>query len=138
MDYCKGLDLLAVTCECLVHLVTPGAFNSDTFASLHGCPALVRFSMRGSDARVLVSDNDGPIDVIDIETKGLIRSYLEHGDRVTGLDWTSDNTSFVSCSKDFTVRFYASDEPHSFATLQMQTGVCGVRCNPYMTNQVIF
>ena len=140
MDYCKDLDLLAVTCEDQVHLVTPGAFNSETFDSLHGCPALVRFSTRGSDTRVLVSDNEGPIDVIDVETKGLIRSYLEHGDRVTGLDWTSEtgNTSFVSCSKDFTVKFYAANEPHSLATLQMQTGVCGVHWNPYITNQVVF
>ena len=46
--------------------------------------------------------------------------------RVTVLDWTSDNTSFVSCSKDFTVKFYAANEPHSLATLQMETGVCGV------------
>ena len=138
MDYCKDIDLLAVTCEDQVHLVTPGAFNSETFDSLHGYPALIRFSTRGSDTRVLVSDNEGPIDVIDVETKGLVRSYLEHGDRVTGLDWTSDNTSFVSCSKDFTVKFYAANEPHSFATLQMQTGVCGVHCNPYMMNQVVF
>ena len=73
-----------------------------TLICLTGYPALIRFSARGSDTFVLFSDNEGLTDVIDVETKGRVRGYLEHGDRVTGLDWISDNTSFVSCSKYFT------------------------------------
>ena len=101
LDYSTALGLLAVTCKNQVLLVDPDVCDSEPLEcidSLHGCPSLVRFSLtRGSDSCILVSDNEGPIDVIDVETKGLVRSYLEHSDSVTGLDWTSDNACFVSC-----------------------------------------
>ena len=55
-------------------MVDPDVCDSEAFEhldSLHGSPSLVRFSLtRGLDS---CADSEGPIDVIDVETKGLIR-----------------------------------------------------------------
>ncbi len=108
--------------------------------SQHGHPSLVRFNPGGSpQPSILLGDMYGPIDVYDAENLHLQRSYLEHCDKVTGIDWISrDNHSFVSCSKDRTVKLYDLMKPHSYTSLSLDTNVCGVRCNPFNMNQIAF
>ena len=108
--------------------------------SQHGHPAVVRFSPAGSPSpSVLLGDLYGPIDVYDTETLSLQRSYLEHNDKVTGIDWTSrDKHLFASCSKDGTVRFYDLSLPHSHSTVSMDVNVCGVKGNQFNLNQIAF
>ena len=100
----------------------------------------MRFSPGGSPQPcILLGDLCGPIDVYDMDNLHLQRSYLEHGDKVTGIDWISrDNHSFVSCSKDGTVKLYDLMRPHSYALLSLDMNVCGVRCNPFDMNQIAF
>ena len=81
----------------------------------------------------------GPIDVYDAENLYLQRLYLEHCDKVTGIDLISrDNHFFVSCSKDGTVKVYDLMKSHSYTSLSLDTNVCGVSCNPFNMNQIAF
>ena len=100
----------------------------------------MRFSPGGSPQPcILLGDLCGPIDVYDMDNLHLQRSYLEHGDKVTGIYWISrDNHSFVSCSKDGTVKLYDLTRPHSYASLSLDMNVCGVRCNPFDMNLIAF
>lgn len=79
----------------------------DSIESQHGCPTLITFNGINSanSPHILVSDNEGPIDVIDMQKKVPLRSYLEHSSRVTGLSWY-DSQSFVSSSADGTAILY--------------------------------
>ena len=77
---------------------------SEDIEPKHGFLTIVRFGHESEN--LLVSDNEGPIDVFDLQSKTLTRSYLEHSDRITGIDWAGDGQSFMSTSKDGTVRFY--------------------------------
>lgn len=74
--------------------------------------------------------------MIDLKYKELMLSYLEHLDRVTGIDWTNKEC-FISCSKDGTVRLYDLSSPYSYTSLNMNTGVC-VRSSPFNGNQFGF
>ena len=59
--------------------------QSDKIIPKHGSSAIVRF---GHECNyLLMSDNEGPIVIFDLQSKLLTRSYLEHSDRVTGIDW---------------------------------------------------
>ena len=101
----------------------------------HGYPAIIRFGHEFS--HLVISDNEGPIDIFDIPSKLLTRSYLEHSDRVTEIDWARDGKSFMSSSKDGTVRLYKLSLAHSHTSLDTSTGVCGIRCNLFNTSQIV-
>ena len=137
IDYCHRTNMLAVTSNISVlFLLSLSATPSDKIMPKHGYPAIIRFGHEFS--HLLISDNEGPIDIFDIPSKLLTRSYLEHSDRVTGIDWARDGKSFMSSSKDGTVRLYELSLAHSHTTLDMLTGVCGIRCNPFNTSQIAF
>ena len=97
MDYFDPLDLLAITCGRNIKLIRNMGKRTpiDSIDSQHGCPTIANFNVNyknkqiSSDipSHVIVADNDGPVDVYDIQKKSLLRSYLEHGSRVTGLTW---------------------------------------------------
>lgn len=116
--------------------VDPG----DSLLSQHGQPSFVRFNCAGLlQPCILMGDLCGPVDVYDMENLCLQRSYLEHSDKVTGIDWIShDNHSFVSCSRDGTVKLYDLSKPHSYASITLDMNVCGVRSNPFDMNQIAF
>ena len=142
MDYDKPSDLLAVTCNDQVLLIKNMRKQSpfDSIESQHGCPTLITFNginSANSPSHILVSDNEGPIDIIDMQKKVLLRSYLEHSSRVTGLSWY-DSRSFVSSSADGTVRFYTMTDCHSHHTLNMASGTCGVHVSPFSPHLVTF
>jgi len=120
----------------LVVLLFPSLSTSASkrIASVHGFPAIVRFCLNS----LLVSDNEGPIDIFNVQNKMLTRSYLEHSDRVTGLDWAGDGQSFMSSSKDGTVHLYALHSPHSHTTIDTLTAVCGIHRNPFNDNHIGF
>ena len=87
----------------------------------------------------MLGDLCGAIDVYDTQTLRLQRSYLEHSDKVTGIDWSSrEKCSFASSSKDGTVRLYDLALPYSHSTVTMDTNVCGVHSNPFNLNQIAF
>lgn len=99
----------------------------------------MRFNCGSLQPCILLGDLCGPIDVLDVENLCLQRSYLEHCDKVTGIDWISrENHLFVSSSKDGTVKFYDLQSPHSYASLSLDNNVCGVCCNPFNMNQIAF
>ena len=52
--------------------------------------------------------------------------------------FSRDKQSFVSCSKDGTIRFYDLSLPHSHTTISMDVNVCGVHSNSFDLNQVAF
>jgi len=79
-----------------------------------------------------------PLTFFNLQTKTLTRRYLEHSDRVTGIDWTGGGQSFISSSKDGTVRLYALNSPHSHTTIDMLTAVCGIRRNPFNDSHIGF
>ena len=127
IDYCSQLDLLALTCDKKVLLMDCKQFSLlpfGEFESQHGFPTLASFN--SSDASVpshiVVADNEGPIDVFDIQTKSHLRSYLEHMGKVTGLTWY-DHQSYISSSADGTVRFYSLSQRHSYCCLNLHSGV---------------
>ena len=105
------LDLLGVTCGTEILLMKNMRKRSpvESIESQHGCPTLTAFNTMDVPSLMLVSDNDGPIDVFDMQRKLLVRSYLEHISRVTGLSWYNGH-SFVSSSADGTVRFYKTTD----------------------------
>ena len=144
LDYSDELNVLGITGDKYLWLLNDPLNSTDKGKSLilsqHGHPSLVRFSPGGSPQPcILLGDLCGPIDVYDMDNLHLQRSYLEHGDKVTGIDWISrDNHSFVSCSKDGTVKLYDLTRPHSYASLSLDMNVCGVRCNPFDMNQIAF
>ncbi len=111
----------------------------DSIETLHGYPTLACFNTENlySPSHILVADNEGPIDVFDLHTKSLLRSYLEHGSRVTGLAWCNGQ-SYVSSSADGTVRFYKLTDRHSYCTINLLAGTCGVRISPFSTNLLAF
>ncbi|XP_011408138.1 PREDICTED: protein SPA1-RELATED 2-like [Amphimedon queenslandica] len=139
MDYCKSLDLLGVTCGNQTLLMKNMRKRSpvESIESQHGCPTLTAFNTMDVPSLMLVSDNDGPIDVFDMQRKLLVRSYLEHISRVTGLSWYNGH-SFVSSSADGTVRFYKTTDPHSHLTLNMVVSTCGVHISPFSPHLVTF
>ena len=134
IDYHYNMDVLALTSNNNI-LLFPSLLMSpsESIVSLHGSPAIVRFC---SDS--LLSDNEGPIDIFNLQTKTLTRSYLEHSGRVTGIDWTGSGQSFISSSKDGTVHLYALDSPHSHTTIDMLAAVCGICHNPFYDNHIGF
>lgn len=113
--------------------INSAKLGENKIISQYGHPAVVRFSPSGSpNPCVLLGDLCGPIDVYDTQTLCLQRYYLEHGDKVTGIDWSShENHLFPSCSKDGTVKLYDLSLPHSHSTMTMDMSVCGVRSNPF-------
>ena len=144
LDYSDEFNILGITGDRFLRLLCDPVNSMDniernTITSRHGNPSLVRFSPGGSPKpSILCGDLYGPIDVYSTETLHLHRSYLEHGDKVTGIDWISREThSFVSCSKDGTVRLYDLTLPHSHTTLSVDVNVCGVRSNPFNLNQIV-
>ena len=137
IDFCHCADTLAITSNSSVLLLPSlSTTPSDKIIPKHGSPAIVRFGHEFN--YLLISDNEGPIDIFDLQSKLLTRSYLEHSDRVTGIDWARNGKSFMSSSKDGTFRLYELSLAHSHTTLDMLTGVCGVRCNQFNTNQIAF
>lgn len=143
-DYCDEFNLLGIVGDNILWLL-PDPVNSEELGktkmiSQHGHPTIVRFSPAGSpNPGVLLGDLCGPIDVYDTQTSSLQRSYLEHCDKVTGIDWSSrEKRSFASSSKDRTVRLYDLSLPHSHSTITMNVNVCGVRRNPFNLNQIVF
>ena len=142
IDYSQMLDLFSITCDNQVLLVdrmsSPSGISiKSAMTPQHGCPTLVSFSPDSS--HISVSDNDGPIDVFNLQSECLVRSYLEHGEKATGLDWfSSERDVFVSSSGDKTIRFYKLTERHSYDMIQMKSGVCGVRTTTYCPNLVTF
>ncbi len=145
-DYCEEFDIFGVVGDSVLWLLPDPVSSTSTesrktqIVSQHGHPAIVRFSPAGSpDPGVLLGDLCGAIDVYDTQTSCLQRSYLEHSDKVTGIDWSSrEKRSFASSSKDGTVRLYDLSLPHSHSTVTMDTNVCGVRSNPFNLNQIAF
>ena len=142
-DYCDEFDMLGIVGDNV--LLLPDPVNSPEsektqIVSQHGHPAIVRFSPAGSpDPGVLLGDLCCAIDVYDTQTSHLQRSYVEHCDKVTGIDWSSrEKRSFASSSKNGTVRLYDLALPHSHSTVTMDTNVCGVRSNPFNLNQIAF
>lgn len=104
-------------------------YNMDTIESQHNCPTLLSFNSSEDTptqppSHLLVADNAGPIDVIDLHKKRILRSYIEHGSKVTGLTWYNQQ-SFVSSSSDGTVRLYKSTDRHSHHSFNMFAGTCG-------------
>ena len=72
IDYCHHADMLAVTSNSKVLLLPSlSTAPSDKIIPEHGFPALVRFGHEFNN--LLVSDNAGPIDVFDLQSK--ISSY---------------------------------------------------------------
>lgn len=143
-NYSEEFDLLGIVGDSSLYLL-PNPLdsmtaNGKTIESQHGHPSVVRFSPAGSPSpTVLLGDLYGPVDVYDTDTLCLRRSYLEHSDKITGLDWTSrDKSLFASCSKDGTVRLYDLLLPHSISILKMDLTACGVRSNPFNLNQIAF
>ena len=63
-----------------------------------------------------------------------MRSYLEHGSRVTGLTWY-EKQSFISCSADGTVRLY---DLANCICLNLSAGTCGVHISPFSPNLIAF
>ena len=142
MDYSRSLDLLGVTCDSEILLMKNMRKRSpiDSIESQHGCPTLIAFNtlnIMDVPSLVLVSDNEGPIDVFDMQRKVLVRSYLEHVSRVTGLSWY-DSHSFVSSSADGTVRFYKTTNRHSHLILNMVASTCGAHVSPFSPHLVTF
>ena len=143
-DYSNEFNLLGIVGDNLLWLL-PDPINSTKLGttkitSQHGHPAVVRFSPPGSpNPCVLLGDLCGPTDVYDTQTSCLQRSYLEHSDKVTGIDWSSrESHLFASGSKDGTVRLYDLSLPHSHSTVTVDGSVCGVRSNQFNLNQIAF
>ena len=86
---------------------------------------------------MLVADNEGLVDVYDIQKKTLLRSYVEHGSRVTGLTWY-EKQSFIFCSADGTVRLYDLANCHTHLCLNLSAGTCGVHISPFSPNLIAF
>ena len=140
MDYCSALDLIAVSCGNKVILLNSKDMSPfENISSQHGCPTLVCFGSADTcvPSRMLISDNNGPIDVFDLRSNSLLRSYLEHEAKVTGIDWYNSQ-SFISGSADGTVRFYDLSSPHSHNTLNLYSGICGAHVSPFSSNLVAF
>jgi len=77
-DYCDEFDMLGV-----LWLLPDPVNSTDTelakMISKHGHPAIARFSLAGSlSPTVLLRDLCGPIDVYDVQSSCLQRSYLGH------------------------------------------------------------
>lgn len=144
LDYSDELNVLGITGDKFLWLLSDPLNSTErgncVVISQHGHPSLVRFNPGGSPQPcILLADLCGPIDVYDTESLHLQRSYLEHCDKVTGIDWISrDSHSFISCSKDGTVKLYDLLKPHSYTSLSLNMNVCGVRCNPFNMNQFAF
>lgn len=147
MDYFDPLDLLAITCGRNIKLIRNMGKRTpiDSIDSQHGCPTIANFNVNyknkqiSSDipSHVIVADNDGPVDVYDIQKKSLLRSYLEHGSRVTGLTWY-EKQSFVSSSADGTVRLYDLTNRHSHFCLNLSAGTCGAHISPFSPHLLAF
>ena len=143
MDYSRNSDLLAVSQSSNVLLMNLKQWAScedysttlNLIESEHRCPTLTSFNSNSSSpSHILVADNEGPIDVFDLPSKVLLRSYLE---QVTGITWY-DTQSYVSCSADGTVRFYKLTDRHSYCSLNLFAGTCGVCTNPFAQNLIAF
>lgn len=130
--------MLGIVGDSVLWLLDPVNFvelGKSKIVSQHSQPAIFCFSPAGSpDPCVVCGDLCGPIDVYDTQ-----RSYLEHSDKVTRIDWSSRQKHlFASCIKDGTVRLYHLSLSHSDSTVTMDTNVCGVRSNPFDLNQISF
>ena len=147
LDYYDPIDLLAVTCDSNINLIKSMGKQTpiDSINSQHGCPTITNFNINYKNSKsvgdslshILVADNEGPFDVYDIQKKSLLRSYLEHGSRVTGLTWYQQK-SFVSSSADGTVRLYDLTNRHSHLCLNLSAGVCGVHFSPFSPHFLTF
>ena len=140
MDYCSHLDRLAVSCANKVIFLKDMTSHSpfDSIESPHGYPTLACFNTDVcAPSHILVADNEGPIDVFDLQTKSIVRSYLEHGSRVTGLAWC-DGQSYVSSSADGTVRFYKLTDHHSYCTINVLAGTCGAHISSFSPKLLAF
>lgn len=148
MDYCRNSDLLAVSQGNNILLMNLKQWPSsdacttanDVIESEHSCPTLTSFNSNSNSSslsHILIADNEGPIDVFDLPSKVLLRSYLEHGSRVTGITWYNTQ-SYVLCSADGTVRFYKLTDHHSYCSLNLFAGTCGVCTNPFAQNLIAF
>lgn len=147
LDYFDPIDLLAITCGSNINLIRNMGRRTpiDSIDSQHGCPTIANFNINyknrknASDipSHIIVADNEGPVDVYDIQKKSLLRSYLEHSSRVTGLTWYNKQ-SFVSSSADGTVRLYDLATRHSQFCLNLSAGTCGVHISPFSTHLFAF
>ncbi len=88
-----NFDILGVVGDSVLWLLPDPVSSTSTesrktqIVSQH---AIVRFSLQGSpDPGVLLGDLCGAIDVYDTQTSCLQWSYLEHSDKVTGIDWST-------------------------------------------------
>ena len=138
-EYCDEFNLLGIVGDNVVCLTVNCSKlkNEAKIMSQHSYPTIARFSPAGSPNPSFLLG--GPVDIYDTQSLCLLRSYLEHNDKVTGINWSSrEKHLFASCSKDGTVKLYDLSLPHSHSTVTMDMNVCGVRSNPFNLNQIAF
>ena len=150
LDYYDPMDLLALTHGCSIKLIRNMGKRTpiENIDSQHGYPTIASFNINYKNrqnisetpSHVLVADNEGPVDIYDIQKKTLLRSYLEHGSRVTGLTWYDwyEKQSFISCSADGTVRLYDLTNCHSRLCLNLSASTCGVHISPFSPHLIAF
>ena len=137
IDFCHCADILAVTSNSSVlFLPSLSTTPNDKIMPKHGVQPLFVLGMNLTTFSFLTMKAQSIY--LMYKASYLLGSYLEHYDRVTGIDWARNGKSFMSSSKDETVRLYELSLAHSHTTLDMLTGVCGIRCNPFNTSQIAF
>src|SRR5271155_4342997 len=87
------------------------------------------------DGRVLVAGDDtGAIQVFDVNSRAILKTWKEHKQPVWTTNWSpTETTSLISCSDDSTVRLWDLPSQESITTFRGHHDY--VRCGDFMTGQ---